>query len=571
MWSLARRPPRAAARTPTRRALAAATLCAALALAGAVATGQAPPAPPAPAFFDDDPIAREPETQDASGAKPFPIELRWDLTYNLFDNPGYGRSAPRARDLNTIDEVPDSSWFTNRVLARPLSIDEITRGPLTGSGPAPGGLTVIASKSVGDAPGFVARDAAGQVWFVSFDAAGHPEAATAAILVANKLFWALGYWQVENHLTTIRPDELVLADSATWRPPSGHARRTRFSDLEQVLRRAHRSADGSYRAVAARGLSGKILEGFQYFGTRPDDPNDVVPHEHRRSLRALRVFGAWTNLVDMKAGNTLDVVVRDNGRGIVRHYLQDVGSTFGTSANGPREWSEGWEYLIEAGKAWKRLVTLGFYVEPWQTARYTEFPAVGRFEGDAFDPRAWRPRAPTAAFLQMRDDDAFWAARRVAAFTDEMIRAAVATGGITDPAAARHLADVIGRRRDKIARTYLPAINPLVDFALDDAGRLTFDNAAVRAGVAQAPRGGYATRWFHFDNRTASATLFGEEAAREGTALAAPAGLPTADGRFVKVEVSAVDPPEVSWSRPVSVYFKRTDGGWKLVGLERLP
>ena len=119
-------------------------------------------------------------------------------------------------------------------------------------------------------------------------------------------------------------------------------------DLEDVLRRAHRSADGSYRAIAARALSGRPIGGFRYHGTRPDDPNDVVPHEHRRELRALKVFGAWTNLVDMKAGNTLDTVVEENGRSVVRHYLQDVGSTFGTGANGPREYDEGWSCCMTA-------------------------------------------------------------------------------------------------------------------------------------------------------------------------------------------------------------------------------
>ena len=59
-----------------------------------------------------------------------------------------------------------------------------------------------------------------------------------------------------------------------------------------------------------------------------------MPHEHRRELRALKVFGAWTNLVDMKAGNTLDTLVTENGQRVVRHYLQDVGSTFGTGAIG---------------------------------------------------------------------------------------------------------------------------------------------------------------------------------------------------------------------------------------------
>ena len=119
-------------------------------------------------------------------------------------------------------------------------------------------------------------------------------------------------------------------------------------DLDEVLRRAHRNADGSYRAIAARAVSGRPIGGFKYYGTRPDDPNDVVPHEHRRELRALKVFGAWTNLVDMKAGNTLDAVVVENGRSVVRHYLQDVGSTFGTGANGPREYDEGYELLYDA-------------------------------------------------------------------------------------------------------------------------------------------------------------------------------------------------------------------------------
>ena len=92
----------------------------------------------------------------------------------------------------------------------------------------------------------------GDLWFVSFDARGFPEAATGAILVANKIFWALGYWQVENYLVDVRPDQLVIADSAKVTPAVRQgARRCGSRDLEDVLRRAHRSADGGYRAIAA--------------------------------------------------------------------------------------------------------------------------------------------------------------------------------------------------------------------------------------------------------------------------------------------------------------------------------
>ena len=197
-----------------------------------------------------------------------------------------------------------------------------------------------------------------------------------------------------------------------------------------------------------------MLGGFKYHGTRPDDPNDIVPHEHRRELRALRVFGAWTNLTDMKAGNTLDTLVTEGGRGVVRHYLQDVGSTFGVGANGPHDWNEGWEYVYEGGATKRRLFTFGLAISPWQTADYEKYPAIGRFEGDRFDPETWKPRAPTAAYIEMRDDDAFWAARRVMAFSDELIRAMVKTGEYSDPAAET----VSGRRPDQAARQDRPRL-----------------------------------------------------------------------------------------------------------------
>ena len=214
-----------------------------------------PPAAPRGAnvrFYSDDPLTREPETQDASGVQPWDIHLVWDLLENLFSQPGDPTPDVKARNVNTIDEVPDSNWFTNRIGAKPLSIDEVVKGPLTGSGPAPGKWTVTRGKQAGVAPGFTMRDAEGETWFVSFDAKGFPDAATGAILVANRIFWALGYWQVENHLVHVQPEQLGIADDATITPPSGTKRRMRFGDLEDVFRRSHRSPDGSYRAVAAR-------------------------------------------------------------------------------------------------------------------------------------------------------------------------------------------------------------------------------------------------------------------------------------------------------------------------------
>jgi hypothetical protein len=217
------------------------------------------------------------------------------------------------------------------------------------------------------------------------------------------------------------------------------------------------------------------------------------------------------------------------------------------------------------------LLRLGFVFKPWQTVPYVENPAIGRFEGDEFDPREWRPRVATAAFLRARPDDDFWAARRVAAFSDDMIRAAVREGKYSDPAAETLLTSVLIKRRQKIASAYLPDINPLVDLALSEDGRLSFRNAAVDAGVAGPPTGGYEAAWAQFDNATGQTKSIGPIARSEGTSMSAPGALPSGNDAFVQVLISALDSARPSWARPVEAYFVRKGSGWRLVGLARTP
>ena len=186
-----------------------------------------------------------------------------------------------------------------------------------------------------------------------------------------------------------------------------------------------------------------------------------------------------------------------------------------------------------------------------------------------FDPRTWRPQTPTTAYLELRDDDAFWAARRVAAFTDEMIRAAVHTGEYSDPAAEKYLADVLIKRRDKIKSIYLTAVNPIVAPRLDANSGLTFENAAVAAGVASGPAT-YRASWFRFDNATGETQALSETQSPT-TTIEAPRGLPTASGSFVAVDISVDSEAHPAWRRPVRTHFRRGGDGWTLVGLERLP
>lgn len=521
-----------------------------------------------PKFYPDDPIASEPESQDASGAQPTERGLMYELATDLFVTANYKPSGTRARNINTIDEVPDSSWFTNRIGSRPMTGDEIARGPNIGRPPAPERWVLTREKSGGANPGFTAKDANGETWFLGFDRRDNPEGPSAAVVIASKLFWSLGYNQVELFLTTFDRAKAVIDPAATMRRPSGARTPFTSDDVDEVLQNIARNSDGSYRVVAGRLLPGKVLGPFRYEGTRPDDPNDIVPHEHRRELRALRVFGAWTNLTDLKAGNTLDTLITENGRAVIKHVLQDVGSTFGM-ANRRDEWDLGWEYFFQADASKRRFYTFGFGLSPWQTVPYKEYPSVGRIEGKQFDPRTWAAQTPTTAYLELRADDAFWAARRVMAFSDEMIRAVVHTGELSDPVAERHLGDVIIQRRDVIGRTYLPAINPIVNPRLDASNVLSFDNAAVSFGFADAPAA-YRARWSRFDNATGATESVGETRGQDAR-LSAPAGLPTAEDGYLEVDIAAESSQHPSWAEPIRTFFRRTSQGWTLVGLERLP
>jgi hypothetical protein len=521
-------------------------------------------------FFDDDPLWSVADTQDASKVQPWDIDLAVDLAFNLFAKLGDQTPNVRARSINTVDEVPDSSWYTNRAGRRALTVEDVVVGPDTTSGPAAGTWTVTSAKSDGVTPGFTIRDSAGTRWFLKFDPPGHRAMATGTEVAVTKLMWALGYHVPENHVASLRVEQLVIGDGATVTPPGAPERPMRPSDIAALLERADREPDGSYRIVASKGLAGRPLGGFRFYDTRPDDPNDVVPHEHRRELRGYGVFAAWLNHVDAKAINSLDMLVTENGRSFVRHHLIDFGSTLGSGGVAPREAWEGFEYLVQPGDIMPGILSFGRPILPWRTVPLYEASSIGAMPRDnsRFNPDQWKPRVPNQAFIRARADDKFWAATKLAAISDAMIRAAIRAGQFGDPATEQFLGTALIERRQAILRAYLPAINPVTEPAMDASGGLTFRNAAVDAGVAEPPAR-YRAAWFAFNNGTGDAHPIGEATAA-GPMLAGPAGFQALSGSFVRVEIRAESDAQRAWADPVHAYFRRTEQGWILVGFERL-
>ena len=95
---------------------------------------------------------------------------------------------------------------------------------------------------------------------------------------------------------------------------------------------------------------------------RSDDPNDIIPHEHRRELRGYRVFCAWLNHDDSRAINSLDMIEGPEGRKYIRHYMFDFGSILGSGSIIAQVPRAGNEYILEWAPALKTLFTLVFGV-----------------------------------------------------------------------------------------------------------------------------------------------------------------------------------------------------------------
>jgi hypothetical protein len=527
-----------------------------------------------PAFYPDDPIQVDDDKElDASKVTPVEDANSYDFLVNTMSSPGERRDV-RALNVNTVDEVPDSSWFQNRA-GRGGSVADLVRGPDRLGAISLDGWTISGGKSTGVQPGFRMTDPAGQLYQIEFDPPSNPELATGAEIIGTALYHAFGYHVVEVYLAELDPAALTIAKTATVFDPRENRRRTLSRrDINGVLRRAARLPNGRYRVLASRFASGRPLGNFRYYGTRPDDPNDIVAHEHRRELRGARVFGAWLNHDDSRGVNSLDMLETTDGRGWVKHYMFDFGSMLGSGTIYAQRHRPGNEYIFEWGPGLKTLATLGLYTRPWMHIDYPDDipPAVGRLEAEAFDPATWKPEYPNPAFENMRADDAFWAARIVATLDAAGIRAVVEKARYTDPRATDYMTEVLLKRREKVLRYWLNGVNPIVDVALAENGTLTFGNAAVQAGVATAAAE-YSVAWARFDNATAAATPVGAAVTSTTTSVAAPAALVggARPGDYLQATITARHPDHPAWATPATVHFRRGAGRWELVGLRRLP
>ncbi len=514
------------------------------------------------------------------------LPLFYEVAISSFFGGG-GSGDGEAWNADPSDGVVNSTWFTHRNSVSPLAPDAVRRGPRRLEGPA-SPLTVTSIKAEGVTPGFNAKDADGVRWIIKFDPPDMAELASAAEVVATNLVWAAGYNTPENYVYLLDPDNLELDDDLEMvlvddlaRPVvysvtgEGDRRLTKALFLEQVLARYPRRSDGTIRALASRFLDGIPIGPFSYSGVRFDDPNDVIPHEHRRELRGLYSIAAWLNHTDVKGGNSLDMFVRAANQpasgpriGYVKHYLIDFGSTLGSAAADRHIPRDGVENLFDLNMMGRRLTSFGAYRAKWQKIPTPETPpALGYYSLDNYNPGDWRPNLANPAFNKATPADAYWGAKIVMSFTDQQLAGAVDAAEYSDPADARALLDALRQRRDATGRYWFAQVSPIENVAIED-GVLTFDDNWIDTF------GGTGEYRWEFDWDAPDPDLEAEgTVTRRRITIPVPSGDVERRGRpeddLGVLEVWSRDPLGGWASRPATVWLSWNQGlrEWTIVGL----
>jgi hypothetical protein len=470
-------------------------------------------------FYADDPMWREPAPRPVGSIASRSVEHIYDFLESAYVTPRREgkirkRSPQPALDTNTLGELPDSSWYTNRHAFHRMSIADLQRGPGNSAPPDPDGTWRITSaKSNGITPGFVIEDGRKNRYLLKLDPPLYPEMCSAADVIGSKFFYALGYNTPENYVVHFRRKQLEIGEGVMYRDPSGKKTPLTEHVVDKLLRAQSRLADGTYRALASRWLEGKVIGPFDYRGTRSDDPNDTIPHEHRRVLRGLAVFAAWLNHHDTSGHK---------------------------------------EPAVE-------FVTLGLRVPNWQRSHYPKLKGVGLLDEWSFEPLEWKPEVANPAFLLMDKADAFWAAKQVAAFTDDEIRAIVETGKLSDERAADWIVNCLIKRRDKIAQAWFSKVLALDRFRVVD-GTLVFDDLSA-SYETRTPKS-YDVQWSTYDN---------DLGVLKPLSTATGPKLPPAPNatEYLAATIRCAANAAESCLDPVTVYLRRSGTGFELVGIDR--
>jgi hypothetical protein len=353
----------------------------------------------------------------------------------------YLSSYPAAKDVNSFDEVPPSTWYT----PRDPDVGAMARGPDAVVPPQPP-FTVLADPPAALAgPGFSIRDARGAIYEIAFDPSDRPQMRTGALAVAARLMWALGFNAPPMTLVRARLEDFWIGTGA-------------LSEARTMLQSAAAPTDGFYRLAAIAWPSGKDLGPAPETGRRTDDPNDVIDHEDRRSLRALTVLASWLALSGFGPWKTIDRYLGSPGEGHVVHYVAGLDAALG--AGNVVRITDPPPRLPGGGSPFIRLLTLGLLRNPPPSITQVDVPAIGGL-ADRVDPGHFDLPVPYAPAERVQAADGYWAARRIAQLTPAHIALAVEAGKFSDGRARDMMQHALESRAQDMIRYWYSRVVPL--------------------------------------------------------------------------------------------------------------
>ena len=501
--------------------------------------------------------------------------LYWDAADNSVFRPIADvlsvHTASEAVNVNSLDEVPDSSWFRNRIASvTPALLADGACTPAQRLDPdAPEGAWLIdKGRGTGSTPGFRIRVGKAKYYVKLETATDQPDRQSAAAVIGAAVLHAAGYNATCEQLLYVRPSVFRLKPGLVvksyFAAPEPYDQAALDRDLAAATRR-----DGRIRVSVSAWVPGHIIGPFRFSGTREDDPNDVIAHEDRRELRGMRLLAAWIERHDSREANSLDTWLSDAqdrpdaSPGHVVHYQLDTSDALGA------RW--GWEtidrrmsksYLLDWGDVVADLVTLGIPQRPWDRAHLTPgHEMFGYFNVRDFAPEQWKPEYPNAAFSRMTEHDGAWMARILAHFTPAHIETLARMADLTDPAQTRYLAEVLQGRLHRILVRYLTRLSPLDDVHVEGTSLCAVDLAEAR-GVRPATSFRYTAGGARAVRREAGGRVCVELAHVAGDGGAAD----DAASRYVRVELrdGVAQGPLVA-----HLYDLGPSRGFVLVGVER--
>jgi hypothetical protein len=447
-----------------------------------------------------DPTPKEPDRTTCA-----PREYVSPFIWDVVDNTVFARLSSalslevsgEAVNVNSLDEVPDSAWFTNRPRTGAVVATDDAPGACNPGDMLPaedqvadGTWVIDHGKDNGSTLGFRVDVPGKGLYMLKADDEGKPERASAASVIGAAFYDAIGFYTTCEQVVVLRKAQLELTPGLQVVDNDGIGHPFDQAALDKVLASTTQVRGQLVRMQASKWLPGLTIGPFRYTGTRPDDPNDVVDHADRRELRGSRVLAAWLDHWDSREQNSMDVwmasdkTAKRSSPGRVVHYIIDTSDTFGGEIS-MDEMSRrlGYSYELDFADIVRSLLTLGAEEQPWDHAR--RMPGREKFafyRTQDFEPARWKPVYPNPAFLRMTERDAAWMARLIARFSIDDIRGFVALGRWSDPTDAAYLTNVVAERQRRILLRYLNKLSPLGEVRTAAADRIcATDFARLRA------------------------------------------------------------------------------------------